>query len=165
MQLATAQQARQQQRNVHMARFFITITALLYCLSASFAQNLEPLSIITQEGTSHSFQVEVARNDQERSKGLMFRRDLPQDQGMLFDFERVQPVSMWMRNTYISLDMIFIRPDGTIARIAQNTEPLSTRIIPSGEPVLAVLELAAGSVEKRSIKAGDRVLHPLFKNR
>ena len=78
-------------------------------------------------------------------------------------FGRVEPVSMWMQNTYLSLDMLFIRPDGTIARIAANTEPLSTRTIPSGEPVLAVLELNAGTAAKLGIKPGDRVEHSIFK--
>ncbi len=82
---------------------------------------------------------------------------------MLFDFAKVEPVSMWMQNTYLSLDMLFIRADGTIARIAANTEPLSTRTIASGEPVLAVLELNAGTASRLGIKAGDRVEHPVFK--
>jgi uncharacterized protein len=123
----------------------------------------EPLAIVTRDGTRHRFSVEVARTDATRAQGLMYRRSLPADQGMLFDFERVQPVGMWMRNTYVSLDMLFIRPDGTVARIAQNTEPLSTRTIDSGEPVLAVLELLAGTTARLGIRTGDRVEHPLFK--
>ena len=109
--------------------------------------------------------VEVARDDATRAQGLMYRRSLSPDRGMLFDFKRVEPVSMWMQNTYVSLDMLFIRPDGTIARVAQNTEPLSTRTIPSGEPVLAVLEVVAGTAARLGIRAGDRVEHPLFKGR
>ncbi|MBJ6126116.1 DUF192 domain-containing protein [Microvirga sp. BT325] len=130
---------------------------------AVYAQALETLSIATQGGQKQSFKVEVARNDADRAQGLMFRRSMPADQGMLFDFGRVEPVSMWMQNTYLSLDMLFIRPDGTIARIAANTEPLSTRTIPSGEPVLAVLELNAGTAAKLGIKLGDRVEHSIFK--
>jgi uncharacterized protein len=130
---------------------------------AVYAQALETLSIATQGGQKQSFRVEVARNDADRAQGLMYRRSMPADQGMLFDFGRVEPVSMWMQNTYLSLDMLFIRPDGTVARIAANTEPLSTRTIPSGEPVLAVLELNAGTAAKLGIKAGDRVEHPIFK--
>ena len=95
----------------------------------------------------------------------MFRRSLPADRGMLFDFARVEPVSMWMQNTYIPLDMLFIRADGTVARVAENAEPLSTRTIPSGEPVLAVLELLGGTAARLGIKAGDRVEHPLFARR
>jgi uncharacterized membrane protein (UPF0127 family) len=127
------------------------------------AQNLEPLAIVAQDGTRHAFQVEVARNDADRAQGLMYRRSMPADRGMLFDFGRVEPVAMWMQNTYLSLDMLFIRPDGVIARVAANTEPLSTRTIPSGEPVLSVLELNAGTAARLGIKAGDRVEHPLFK--
>ncbi len=130
---------------------------------AAYAQALEALSIVTQGGQRQSFQVEVARNDADRSQGLMFRRSMAPDRGMLFDFGRVEPVSMWMQNTYLSLDMLFVRPDGTIARIAANTEPLSTRTIPSGEPVLAVLELNAGTAAKLGIKPGDRIEHPIFK--
>jgi len=130
---------------------------------AAYAQALEALSIVTKAGQRQSFQVEVARNDADRAQGLMFRRSMAPDRGMLFDFGRVEPVSMWMQNTYLSLDMLFIRRDGTIARIAANTEPLSTRTISSGEPVLAVLELNAGTAAKLGIKPGDRVEHPLFK--
>jgi len=130
---------------------------------AAVAQALEPLSIVTRGGQKQTFQVEVARDDAQRAQGLMFRRSMAPDRGMLFDFGRVEPVSMWMQNTYLSLDMLFIRPDGTIARIAANTEPLSTRTISSGEPVLAVLELNAGTAAKLGIKPGDRVEHPLFK--
>jgi uncharacterized protein len=137
------------------------VVALL--AGAVYAQALETLSIAAQGGSRQSFRVEVARNDADRAQGLMYRRSMPADQGMLFDFGRVEPVSMWMQNTYLSLDMLFIRPDGTIARIAANTEPLSTRTIPSGEPVLAVLELNAGTTAKLGIKAGDRVEHPIFK--
>jgi uncharacterized membrane protein (UPF0127 family) len=129
----------------------------------AYAQALEALSIASQGGQRQTFQVEVARNEADRAQGLMFRRSMPADRGMLFDFGRVEPVSMWMQNTYLPLDMLFIRPNGTIARIAANTEPLSTRTIPSGEPVLAVLELNAGTAAKLGIKAGDQVEHPIFK--
>ncbi|SCY80634.1 DUF192 domain-containing protein [Microvirga guangxiensis] len=136
---------------------------VLVLAGAAYAQALEALSIVTQSGQRQSFQVEVARNDADRAQGLMYRRSMAPDRGMLFDFGRVEPVSMWMQNTYLSLDMLFVRPDGTIARIAANTEPLSTRTIPSGEPVLAVLELNAGTAAKLGIKPGDRIEHPIFK--
>ena len=138
---------------------------LLLALAAgvAHAQSLEPLVIVTQGGARHAFQVEVARTDDDRARGLMFRRSMPADRGMLFDFRRVEQVAMWMQNTYLSLDMLFIRPDGTIARVASDTEPLSTRTITSGEPVLGVLELNAGTSARLGIKAGDRVEHPVFK--
>lgn len=131
--------------------------------SAASAQGVERLSIVTQGGQRHAFEVEVARNDSDRAQGLMFRRSMAPDHGMLFDFGKVEPVSMWMQNTYLPLDMLFIRADGTIERIAANTEPLSTRTIPSGGPVLGVLELNAGTAARLGIKAGDRVEHPIFK--
>jgi uncharacterized membrane protein (UPF0127 family) len=149
-----------------LQRFRPVLPALAFVVliaGAVYAQALETLSVASQGGQRQTFQVEVARNDADRAQGLMFRRSMPADQGMLFDFGRVEPVSMWMQNTYLSLDMLFIRPDGTIARIAANTEPLSTRTIPSGEPVLAVLELNAGTAARLGIKAGDRVEHPVFK--
>jgi uncharacterized protein len=145
------------------ARAVLAFAALVWSLAAA-AQALEPLTIVGQGGR-HTFSVEVARNDADRAQGLMYRRSMPADRGMLFDFGRVEPVSMWMRNTYIPLDMLFIRPDGAIARIAENTEPLSTRTVPSGEPVLAVLELNGGTAARLGIKPGDRVEHPLFKRR
>ena len=123
---------------------------------------LEQLTIVTATGR-HVFMVEVMRTDAERSHGLMERRYLPADRGMLFDFKVVQPVSMWMHNTYLPLDMLFIRPDGTIARIEDHTEPLSDRIIPSGEPVLAVLEVNAGTAASIGAKPGDRVENPMFR--
>ncbi|GJE69216.1 DUF192 domain-containing protein [Methylorubrum podarium] len=122
----------------------------------------EPLGIVGKSGR-HAFQVEVMRTDAQRAKGLMYRRSMAADHGMLFDFERPAPATMWMKNTYLSLDMVFIRSDGSIARIAADTEPLSTKVIPSGEPVLAVLELNAGTAAKLGIRAGDRVEHPMFK--
>ena len=142
-----------------------TLLVLLLTWSASaHAQLLQPLTIVTASGR-HTFEVELADNDASRAQGLMYRRSLTPDRGMLFDFKRVEPISMWMQNTYVSLDMLFIRPDGTIARVATNAEPLSTRTIPSGEPVLAVLEVVAGTAARLGIKPGDKVEHPLFKPR
>ena len=121
------------------------------------------LEIVSKSGV-HAFAVELATNDAERSRGLMFRRELPEGRGMLFDFEREQPVSFWMHNTYIPLDMIFIRGDGRILRIAENAEPLSDRLIPSGGPVRAVLEVIGGTTRKLGIESGDRVESPALKS-
>ena len=126
------------------------------------ASALETLSIVSGD-KRHVFQVEVMRTGEQRARGLMHRRYMPADRGMLFDFARVEPVAMWMENTFIPLDMLFIRADGTIARIAENTEPLSQRTIPSGEPVLSVLEINGGVSRTLGLKPGDRVEHPLFK--
>ena len=143
------------------AAAFIVLLALV---AGALAQTLEPLTIVTRGGR-HSFSVEVARNDIDRAQGLMYRRSLAPDRGMLFDFGRTEPLSMWMKNTYIPLDMLFIRPDGTIARVAENAEPLSTRVISSGEPVSAVLEVPGGTAARLGIIAGDRIEHPLFSRR
>jgi uncharacterized membrane protein (UPF0127 family) len=110
------------------------------------------------------FTIELAATDEARSRGLMFRKELPQGRGMLFDFYTEQPVAFWMRNTYIPLDMIFIRADGRIARIAENTEPLSERLVPSGTPVRAVLEVIGGTARALGIAPGDVVAHPIFRN-
>jgi len=136
---------------------------LVMLAGAALAQSVEPLTIVTKSGARQAFQVEVARNEADRAQGLMYRRSMAPDHGMLFDFGKVEPVAMWMQNTYMPLDMLFIRPDGSIARIAANTEPLSTRTIASGEPVLAVLELNAGTAARLGVKAGDLVEHTLFK--
>jgi len=128
------------------------------------AAKTEPLTIVSKTGPKR-FAVEVMRDDAGRSRGLMFRRHMAADHGMLFDFERTELVTMWMKNTYLPLDMLFIRPDGVVSRIAADTEPLSTAIIPSGSPVSAVLELNAGTAAKLGIQAGDTIEHPLFKAR
>ena len=124
----------------------------------------QTLEIATKSGV-HVFAVEVVDNDADRAKGLMYRKELPEGRGMLFDFHREQEVSFWMQNTYIPLDMIFIRGDGRILRIAENTEPMSTRLIPSGGPVRAVLEVIAGTTQKLGIAPGDRVASPIFSAR
>ena len=92
----------------------------------------------------------------------MFRRSMPEDHGMLFDFRTPQPVMMWMKNTYIPLDMVFIGPDGRVVSTAQNAEPLSERIIPSNGKALGVLEVNAGTVAKIGVQPGDRVENAMF---
>jgi uncharacterized membrane protein (UPF0127 family) len=128
------------------------------------AEPLQRLEIVSSNGR-HGFQVELARSAAERAKGLMFRRYMPPDRGMLFDFGTPEPAAMWMENTYLPLDMLFIRADGAVARIEKQAEPLSRRIIPAGEPVLAVLELNGGVCDELGIKAGDKVRHPMFEPR
>ena len=142
------------------------VLSAFLALSASFSQAAEKsvVEIVSKTGV-HSFSVEVVDNDADRAKGLMHRRSLPEGTGMLFDFHREQDVSFWMQNTYIPLDMIFIRADGRILRIAENTEPLSTKIIPSGGPAKGVLEVIAGTSRKLGIAPGDRVAHPIFRGR
>jgi uncharacterized membrane protein (UPF0127 family) len=128
------------------------------------AAELQTVEIASKTGV-HAFQVEMAITPEEKEHGLMFRRELPDGQGMLFDFQFDQNVAFWMKNTYIPLDMFFIRADGRILRIAENTEPLSERNIPSGGPVRAVLEVIGGTAKKLGIAAGDRVGGSIFKAR
>ncbi|MEQ1651721.1 MAG: DUF192 domain-containing protein [Hyphomicrobium sp.] len=113
-------------------------------------------------GEPRTFEIEVATTDQEKALGLMYRTKLADTEGMLFPYGRMQEITMWMRNTYIPLDMLFIRDDGVIHRIESRAEPLSERIIASGAPVSAVLELAGGAAARLGIKPGDTVRHPLF---
>jgi uncharacterized protein len=131
---------------------------VFFCAASAPAQtaNLQKIEIASKSGT-HSFLVEIAANDEQRARGLMYRKDLPEGRGMLFDFKREQEVGFWMKNTYIPLDMIFIRADGTIRRIAANTEPLSERTVPAGGPVRYVLEVIGGTAAKLGIEAGDKV--------
>ena len=124
----------------------------------------DTLEIVSKTGV-HVFSVEIADTEATREKGLMFRKKLPEGQGMLFDFKREQDVAFWMKNTYIPLDMIFIRGNGRILRIARDTEPLSTALIPSGGPVRAVLEVIGGTAEKLGIAPGDRVASSIFNPR
>ncbi len=128
------------------------------------AQQLQPLEIASKSGV-HIFGVEVAVTPEEQARGLMFRHELPEMQGMLFDFHREQPTSFWMKNTYVPLDMIFIRADGRILRIAENTVPLSEALVSSGGAVRAVLEVIAGTCKKLGVAPGDRVKHPIFGGR
>jgi len=118
-----------------------------------------PLTVTTGKGV-HRFTVEVARTGDEQATGLMFRRSLAHDRGMIFPMEPPRDAGFWMRNTLIPLDLLFVRADGTIARVAADAVPLSLDVIPSGEPVAAVLELAGGEAARRGIVAGDRVTWP-----
>lgn len=115
-----------------------------------------PLSIHS-DGRTHNFIVEVARTPEEQQQGLMHRRSLEPTRGMIFLYDPPQPASFWMKNTLIPLDIIFIRPDGTIARIAANTVPMSLEPIPSLEPVAAVLEIAGGRTAELGVEPGDTV--------
>jgi uncharacterized membrane protein (UPF0127 family) len=140
----------------------VAILALAWLAPSARGVEQQTLEIASKTGV-HVFAVELAVTDEERSRGLMFRRSVPEGQGMLFDFKRDQDISMWMKNTYVSLDMIFIRGDGRILRIAENTEPESERIISSGGPVRAVLEVVAGTARKYGIAPGDRVASPILR--
>jgi uncharacterized protein len=145
-----------------IAAFGVAVS--LCAVPGAQAASIQPLEIVTKSGVQ-VFSVEMATTEEEKTTGLMYRKELPDGKGMLFDFSPEQQISMWMKNTYISLDMIFIRADGRILRIAENTEPHSTKIISSGGLAKGVLEVIAGTAQKYGIQPGDRVAHPLFNKR
>ena len=140
---------------------FATACLLAWLLSAGVGQaaGARPLLVTGADGTSE-FQVEIAVSAEQRSRGLMSRRSLADDAGMIFDFGTEQPITMWMRNTYVSLDMIFIHEDGTIGHIAADTTPLSDTVIPSRVEARFVLEVGAGTSRRLGIETGDRVHGP-----
>lgn len=155
-----------------MMAFVLMIRSSLFALSLLFAAILalagqtwafedSTLMIETQSGP-HTFQIEIARTSQEQALGLMHRRSLADDFAMLFPFERAREASFWMRDTYVSLDMVFLAEGGTVHRIERGTEPLSLRSVPSRGPVIAVLEFVAGTADRISLQPGDVVLHPLL---
>ncbi len=123
-----------------------------------------PLTIETAGGQRHRFTVEFADSDEKRALGLMFRERMAADAGMLFDFKADQPVAMWMRNTRIPLDMLFIARDGRIVNIRERAVPFSEDSIYSDGPVRAVLELNGGTVARLGLKPGDRVRHAMSGN-
>ncbi len=117
---------------------------------------VEALSIETPKGPA-KFSVEVATTREQQERGLMFRKSLAPDAGMLFDFGQDREVSFWMKNTLIPLDMLFIRSDGVVVRIAHNAKPLSEGAIRSGRPVRAVLEIAGGRAAELGVRPGNKV--------
>lgn len=138
------------------------LALLLTATAAKAEPALQPLEIVTAGGP-HAFLVELADTPTERSKGLMHRKFMPHNQGMLFDFHVESPVMMWMKNTYIPLDMVFVSRKGVVTAVAANTVPMSEEIISSGGPAYAVIELNAGVAKEIGVKPGDEVRHPAFK--
>ena len=122
----------------------------------------EPLVIETAAGARHEFRVEIAATPEERSQGLMFRTAMAADAGMLFQYPAPQYITMWMANTILPLDMLFIAADGRILNIAARTVPQSRETIPSAAPAAGVLELNGGSAARLGIAAGDLVRHGFF---
>jgi uncharacterized membrane protein (UPF0127 family) len=122
-------------------------------------------TVIVETGQGKTpFQAEIADTPEERSIGLMFRDSMPQDHGMLFDFGAPRSVAMWMKNTKISLDMIFADRKGRVIGVAENTVPFSTETISVDQPVAAVFEVNAGTVRRLGLKPGGRLVHPIFKD-
>ena len=128
------------------------------------AMRRDELKLHTARGV-HVINTEITETQEEKALGLMFRTSLADNAGMLFFYDTPQEVTMWMRNTYIPLDMVFIRADGIVHRIEAWTQPFSESIISSGPNVVACLELAGGASERLGLKPGDRVEHALFKPR
>lgn len=119
----------------------------------------EPVTLVSETGR-HVIKAEIADTPQSRGTGLMFRRSLDADKGMLFIYDEPQNITMWMKNTYISLDMIFADAKGAIIRIARDTEPFSTEIIKAGGLAKVVLEVPAGTARRLRLKRGDKLIHP-----
>lgn len=143
-------------------RFVLASIAIaMSLLLARTALALPQTELLLQAGSSeYRFEVEVADDPAERAAGLMFRESLADNAGMLFIYPEPQPVQFWMKNTPLSLDIAFVRQDGTIARIAERTIPFSEDLIPSGENVIAVLEVKGGLMRQLGIDVGDRLRHP-----
>lgn len=138
--------------------------SLITVAACSPASSSDSLDIVTADGAHHPFHVEVATKPADRERGLMYRQSLSADAGMLFDFHQDQLVSMWMKNTFIPLDMLFIAADGTVVGIAADAVPQSLDTISSGRPVRAVLEIKGGEAARQGIAPGAHVVHPLFRN-
>lgn len=152
-------------KHPRMIRTFISLTASAFFVAflASAQVATQPLVIETDDGT-HSFTVEMADEPEEISRGLMDRTDMAPDVGMIFDFGQPREASMWMKNTILPLDMLFLQPDGHIVAIARNTVPGSLAQINPGVPVKGVLELNAGRSAELGIEPGDTVRHAMFGN-
>jgi uncharacterized protein len=166
MRQATLEIASSNSSQQHAGRRVGVLISLLLLAMCSFstsadAMRREDMKLHTAKGVK-VVSVEITETQDEKMKGLMFRSSLPDDQGMIFAYDPPREITMWMRNTYIPLDMVFIRPDGVIHRIEAWTRPLSEEIIASKGDVAACLELAGGAAERMGLKAGDRVEHPMF---
>jgi uncharacterized membrane protein (UPF0127 family) len=157
-------QLRIQSGAAQWAALLFVAAALCVLLTAPIDAKIrvDRLWIVAANGQEVPIDIEVAEAPKEKALGLMFRTELADNKGMLFPYDEARELSMWMHNTYIPLDMVFIRPDGVIHRIEKRAEPMSDRVINSDGPVSAVLELAGGAAERLGIKEGDRVRYPLF---
>ena len=152
---------RDQKMKKRLLFFSLMYLMFLQCLYAADF-NISKISISRDGFPKHEFVVELATTEDERSLGLMFRKKLPQDRGMLFIYKSERVVKMWMKNTFIPLDMLFLDKNGFITHLVKETRPLSLEIISSMGNVLGVLELLGGTSEKLGIRIGDRVEHVAF---
>lgn len=148
-----------------LAAAWLAVTAVFAQPAMADSHGFEVTPLVIESGDArHRFTVEVADDSSKRGRGLMFRPSLGGDEGMIFDFEEVRDVAMWMKNTPVSLDMIFIDDTGRITHIAERTRPYSEAIIPSNGPVRSVLEVVAGTAKRLGIRRGDLVRHRIFSN-
>ena len=148
---------------LRLFRSLAFVVAVLVALTPLAACSADNRLVIHGSTGEHAFTVEVVDTPEGRQRGLMYRTSLAPDAGMLFDFKTTEEVSFWMMNTYIPLDMLFIRADGTIANIHVNAIPHDPTGIPSEGPVQFVLEIPGGRSVELGIKAGDKVEHPRVK--
>ena len=153
-----------------MRKFIFALLLILTCSAqANAAAQVDPnavlpvetLKIVTGSG-EFKFSIEIADEPNEHQVGLMHRQTMLPTHGMMFEFNEIRVVNMWMKNTPLSLDMVFIKPDGTVERIARNTVPFSTSIVSSFTPVSHVLELNAGTALQIGLKPGDQLFHKMF---
>ncbi len=149
-------------RAVRAALFLFVATLMIASPAISAPPDTPGTLVIRTSSSDVTFEIETASTPGEQARGLMFRRSLAGNAGMLFTYNDARIIGMWMRNTYISLDMIFIAADGRIAHIARETEPFSEETITSVARVTAVLEIAGGRADALGIRLGDQVLHPHF---
>ena len=151
---------------MRLQKYVFSLLATVVLATTVEAQGLQTYDVefleIESEGVRHKFTVEMALTPAQQTQGLMFRQTMSGDAGMLFLYKQVRYANMWMRNTILPLDMLFIEATGRISRIVKRTVPQSLETISSRGPVLAVLELNAGTVERFGISVGDRVLHSVF---
>ena len=146
-----------------MIRKLVLLGVLLLISPLARAAGLPQDVVLLETASSqYKFEVEIADDPAERAEGLMYREALADNAGMLFLYPKPQPVEFWMKNTVLSLDIVFVRADGTIARIAADTTPMSEDLIPSGEPIRAVLEVKAGTMHSLGITAGDRLRNATY---
>ena len=143
----------------------LAAAALVAGAVASLAARAGPVCVDLGGGEVHRYEVEVAATPGARAEGLMFRRELAPRAGMLFDFGRDEVARMWMKNTFIPLDMVFADRSGTVRGIVRNARPRSLDTISSRVPVRAVLELNGGEAERIGLAPGDRIRHPVFGTR
>ena len=146
-----------------MMKMFLRLGFLVAVVPALLAvSGIREVVLIETASSQYRFEVEVADDVKERAEGLMYREQLADNAGMLFIYSKPQPVDFWMKNTPLSLDIVYVRADGTIARISENATPMSEELLPSGEPIKAVLEVKGGTMRALGVAVGDRLRNATY---